>query len=370
MPWWTAVKTLILPATSPRTHPQWIVNYGDKSYINPGIPEAREYVIKVISDVVKRYDIDAVHLDDYFYPYRIAGKTFNDAAAFSTYSMGINDREDWRRNNVSLFITNLNNNIKGLKPYVKLGISPFGVWRNYSRDTAGSRTRGGQTDYDDLYADVRLWMEKGWIDYVLPQLYWEHYHRAAPFEVLMPWWRDHAYGRHVYYGLGLYRMLNAYSGTWAGTRELLSQISDIRRDAPGTGYVLYSLSNLDKIFVPIKDSLAAYGRSIAFPPVMKWIDSIPPAAPVALKAIPSPDGTLVQWQANNVQKETLRFAVYRFRKNEPVDLENNRHIIGVTDKHEFLDEEANKGGPYVYRVTALDRLWNESKPAGAVPLGD
>lgn len=352
-----------------RTHPQWVVSYGGKSYLNPGLPEAREYVIGVIADVVKRYDIDAVHLDDYFYPYRIAGATFNDAAAYSTYNMGIADKEDWRRNNVSLFIANLNNSIKSIKPYMKLGISPFGVWRNYSKDPEGSRTRGGQTDYDDLYADVRLWMEKGWIDYVLPQLYWEHYHRAAPFEVLMPWWRDHAYGRHVYYGLGLYRMLNAYSGVWSGTRELLSQISDIRREVPGSGYVLYSLSNLDKIFVPIKDSLAAYGRYTAFPPTMKWLDSIPPAAPAMLRAIPSPQGTLVQWQHANPQKELLRFAVYRFRKNEPADLESYRHIIGVTDKNEFLDEDANRGGPYIYCVTALDRLWNESRPGNVTPLG-
>jgi uncharacterized lipoprotein YddW (UPF0748 family) len=342
-------------------HPDWIISYGGKSYINPGIPEAREYVINVITDVVKRYDIDAVHLDDYFYPYRIANLAFNDAASHHNFNMGIENREDWRRNNVTQFVTNLNTNIKAIKPYVKFGISPFGVWRNASKDPEGSRTRGGQTNYDDLYSDIRLWLEKGWIDYALPQLYWEHNHRAAPFEVLLPWWRDHAYDRHVYYGLGLYRMLNAPTGIWGSTRELLSQIKDIRTQTSNSGYALYSLSNLDKIYQPIGDSLAAYGRQIAFPPVMKWLDSIPPAAPTAVKAIPSSQGTLVQWQEHNPHKETLRFAIYRFRKGESPDLEDAANIIGLTSKTEFLDATANTGGPYFYIVTALDRVWNESK---------
>jgi uncharacterized lipoprotein YddW (UPF0748 family) len=153
-----------------RRHPEWVVSYGGKSYLNPGIPEARAYVTDVILDVVRRYDIDAVHLDDYFYPYRIAGQEFGDAAAFRKYNPEHLSRDDWRRNNVSTFIRELNARIKAEKAYVKLGISPFGVWRNASKDPRGSATRGGQTNYDDLYADVRLWMEKGWIDYLLPQL--------------------------------------------------------------------------------------------------------------------------------------------------------------------------------------------------------
>lgn len=342
-------------------HPEWIIAYGGKSYINPGVPEAREYVIKVITDVVKRYDIDAVHLDDYFYPYRIAGLEFNDGGSYNTFSMGINNREDWRRNNVTLFVANLNTNIKAIKPYVKFGISPFGVWRNASKDPEGSMTRGGQTNYDDLYSDIRLWLEKGWIDYALPQLYWEHRHRAAPFEVLLPWWRDHAYHRHVYYGLGLYRMLGATTGVWGGTKELLSQINDIRTEAPNSGYALYSLSNLDKIYQPIGDSLAFYGRHIAFPPPMKWLDSIAPPPPAMVKAIPSSQGTLIQWQDHDHNKKTTRYAVYRFHKGEQADLEQNDHIIGLTSETELLDASANHGGPYFYVVTALDRLWNESK---------
>src|ERR1043165_6535896 len=244
------------PSHVTRLHPDWIVSYGGKSYLNPGIPEAREYVTDVIIDVVKRYDIDAVHLDDYFYPYRVPGVVFNDAKTFAKYNPGnITDKDEWRRNNVSVFIQNLNARIKKQKAYVKLGISPFGVWRNLSKDTAGSPTRGGQTDYDDLYADVRLWMQKGWIDYLLPQLYWEHGHRLVAFETLMAWWRDHVYGRQVYFGLGLYRMLGSPGGAYGSTREILWEIADTRKYAPNTGWSLYSLSNLDKIIAPIGDSL-------------------------------------------------------------------------------------------------------------------
>jgi uncharacterized lipoprotein YddW (UPF0748 family) len=318
----------------------------------------------VILDVVKRYDIDAVHLDDYFYPYRIAGVTFGDAAAFAKYNPArIAGWDDWRRNNVSIFIQNLNERIKAQKPYVKLGISPFGVWRNQSKDTAGSPTRGGQTNYDDLFADVRLWMEKGWIDYLLPQLYWEHGHKLVAFETLLPWWRDHSYGRQVYFGLGLYRMLGTPQGKWAGTHELLSQIRRIRKEAPGTGYVLYSLSNLNKIIAPIEDSLESYGRSIALVPPMRWLDSIPPPPPVA-RGLSTASGYLLEWLPPNPPEPSLRYAVYRFAKGERIDLSNPERIITLTSDTRYLD--ANPTGSSTYVVTTLDRLWNESLPSNRV----
>lgn len=353
------------PGHVTRLHPDWIISYGGKSYINPGIPEAREYVTDVIVDVVKRYDIDAVHLDDYFYPYRIAGVAFNDAASFAKYNPGnIADRDDWRRNNVNVFIQNLNARIKVQKRHMKLGISPFGVWRNASKDTAGSVTRGGQTNYDDLYADVRLWMQKGWIDYLLPQLYWEHGHRLVAYETLMPWWRDHAYGRQVYFGLGLYRMLGSPGGAYASTREILSQIADARRLAPGTGYALYSLSNLDKIIAPIQDSLASYGRTIALVPQMKWLDSVAPPAPV-IKGSKTATGFFLQWPAPQYSSgQEWRYAVYRFRKGERIDLNNAERMLALTPDLHYLDAGSHEQSVYV--VTALDRLWNESAGSNKV----
>jgi uncharacterized lipoprotein YddW (UPF0748 family) len=349
------------PGHVTHTHPEWIISYGGKSYIDPGYYQAREYVVNVIADVVKRYDIDAVHLDDYFYPYRIAGQQFGDYRSYSLYGQGA-DREDWRRANVSQFISTLNTTIKQIKPFVQLGVSPFGVWRNASKDPEGSATRGGQTDYDDLYADVVLWMKKGWIDYLLPQLYWEHGNHAAPFEVLMPWWQQHSYGRQVYYGLGLYRMVGG-RGVWAGDREIMSQISDIRNTAPLSGYALYSASILDKVPV-IKADLQRINRYPAMPPRMKWLDSIPPSPPY-LKVIPSVEGTLLQWQVTNPSKELLRYVVYRFIDNEPLNLDRADKILSIQSIPEYLDLDANKHKKVTYIVTAVDRLWNESRGSNA-----
>lgn len=348
-----------------KKHPDWVVNYDGKALLNPGIPEAREYVIRVIMDVVKRYDIDGVHLDDYFYPYRVAGLEFNDAKAYNQYGDGYTNKDDWRRNNVNLFVSALNTNIKQVKPHIKFGISPFGVWRNQSKDPEGSPTRGGQTNYDDLYADVLLWMRKGWIDYCLPQLYWEHGHRLVAFEVLMPWWDIHGYGRHVYYGLGAYRMLGNPSSAWQGTKELMWQLRDIRYKTAHPGYAFYSISNFDKIKAPVKDSIHEFNKFIALPPVMKWLDSIPPAPPI-VRAIPSSEGTLLKWDPINPKNELQRYVVYRFVNNEPIDLNNNSKILTLTSGLEFLDPDANKFKKSTYVVTALDRLWNESGPANIV----
>jgi len=373
--WFNPFRALVDNRKNPNppghiTHknPGWIINYGTKAYINPGEPAAREYVINVIMDVVKRYDIDAVHLDDYFYPYRIPKTEFADSKTFARYGGNFKNKDDWRRNNIDLFISVLNTNIKQVKSYVKLGVSPFGVWRNASVDPEGSPTRGGQTTYDDLYADVVMWMKKGWVDYMMPQLYWEHGHKLVGFEVLLPWWEKHAYQRHMYFGLGAYRMVNAVKEPWIGPGELLRQIGDIRRTAQVPGYSLYSISSFDKVPPAILDSLAErYCKTPALIPPMKWLDSIPPAAP-ELKAIPSAQGTLLQWQLDNPLKEPVRYVVYRFVNDEPVNLSRPDRILGIVSEPEFLDKQANEFRKSVYIVTALDRLWNESGGSNHVTM--
>lgn len=348
-----------------RTHPEWIISYAGKSYLDPGIPEAREYVLNVICDVVKRYDIDAVHLDDYFYPYRAPGKEFGDYRTYAKYGGNLSIG-DWRRNNVSLFISQLNTSIKNIKPTMKLGISPFGVWRNKSQDPEGSDTRGGQTNYDDLYADVLLWMQKGWIDYLMPQLYWEHTHKAVPFTVLMPWWYGHCYKRHMYYGLGLYRMAESKKGPYTSEHELLWQLRDIREQCPNTGYCFYNSSSFDKIRPAFKDSLKySHAKYPAFVPPMLWLDSVAPSAP-NLKMELSASGATLKWEQNNPQKEPLRYVVYRFVNNEPINLDRNDKIISIQRGTDYNDPDAKKFRQTAYVVTALDRLWNESKPSNKV----
>lgn len=350
------------------THPDWLISYGGKAQLDPGIPEAREYVVKVIMDVVRRYDIDGVHLDDYFYPYRIAGQEFGDRRSFARYGNGMN-KEDWRRNNIDVFISTLYTNIKHEKSFVKFGVSPFGVWRNKSKDPEGSATRGGQTCYDDLYANILLWQQKGWIDYSMPQLYWEHGHRAAAFEILLPWWEAHKYNRHMYYGLGVYRMAESNSSVWAGTYEIMSQLREIRSTTYNGGYCFYSTASFDKITPSLRDSIDKFNIYYALPPQMKWLDSTAPPPPSALKAVPSSEGTLLKWQMPDTKEKSLRFAVYRFIQNEPVDLSRAERIISIQQGTEFLDSYANKYKQCRYVVTALDRLWNESKPCVPAQTG-
>lgn len=347
------------------THPDWIISYGGKSYIDPGVPEAREYVTKVIMDVVKRYDIDGVHLDDYFYPYRIAGVEFGDGKSYARFKESFENKEDWRRGNVSSFVATLYNNIKSEKRYVKFGISPFGVWRNASKDPEGSATRGGQTCYDDLYSDIILWQRKGWVDYTLPQLYWEHGHRAAAFEILLPWWENHSYKRHMYYGLGVYRMAESKAPVWQGTHEILSQIAEIREKSENPGVVFYSASSFNKISSALSDSLKfSTNRNIAFPPSMPWLDDAAPPAP-KLSGEEKSDGMHLNWQIAT-QEKNLRYAVYRFHKNESVDLNKTSRIISLIHDKYFVDKTATSKNDFIYVVTALDRLWNESEASNVI----
>ena len=356
------------PSHVTKTHKDWIISYGGKSYIDPGNSLAREYVLDVIADEVKRYDIDAVHLDDYFYPYKVPGKPFNDAKSYARSGDGM-DKDDWRRHNVDVFIQALGSRIKHIKPYVKFGISPFGVWRNNTKDPEGSCTKAGTSCYDDLYSDVKLWMQKGWIDYLLPQLYWEHNHRVAAFDILMPWWYGHCYKRHVYYGLGVYRMTEHNNRAWADGKELMWQLRDIRKGCPeNSGYAFYSASCFDKIRASVKDSITEHITQYpAFPPAMPWMDSTAPAIPTLAVKVDA-KGTQLSWQINNPKKEKLRFAVYRFMNNEAINIDRADKIVSVQQTNEFVDATV-RGKEYTYVVTALDRLWNESKPSNKVSVG-
>lgn len=230
-------KSNLTPFHITKVHPEWFLTYGDKVYFDPGNEQVMDYVTAIVRDVVRRYKVDAIHFDDYFYPYRIAGKEFPDNISYKKSGTKLN-RDDWRRSNTDTIISKLRTAIKEEDKYCQFGISPFGVWRNIDKDPDGSKTRAGQTNYDDLYADILLWMKKGWIDYVTPQLYWEFGHDAAPFEELVDWWSRHTYGVNCYIGLGLYR---ANTNTaWKDKTQLPRQIEAIRKYPSLNGIVLYS----------------------------------------------------------------------------------------------------------------------------------
>lgn len=224
-----------------RKKPEWFVDYGDASrttrYFDPGHPEARNFVTEVVRDIVKRYDVDAIHMDDYFYPYRIPGKDFPDQKTYTRYGSGMG-KDEWRRSNVDSIIVMLHRAIRQEKPWVKFGISPFGIWRNKSKDPRGSDTQGGQTNYDDLFADILLWLQKGWIDYVAPQLYWEIGYDKADFTTLLEWWSKNTFGRHCYIGIGLYRA--GSNAAWKDKTQLPRQLKAVRQTPNMHGVIFYS----------------------------------------------------------------------------------------------------------------------------------
>ena len=270
-------RSSVAPNHPTKLHPEWFVDYGDASkttrYFNPGIPEAQDFVTKVIRDIVKRYDVDGIHFDDYFYPYRIPGKDFPDARAYQQYGKGMN-KDQWRRSNVDSIILKLNRAIKSEKPWVKFGISPFGVWRNKSQDPLGSETQAGQTNYDDLYADIILWLKNGWIDYVVPQLYWEIGHDKADYTTLIKWWSKHTYGKHCYIGLAPYRANS--NSAWRDKSQLPNQIQMSRNVPNINGQVYFSSKSFIGNPNGWNDSLQAnYYKTPVPTPEMPWLPKKP-----------------------------------------------------------------------------------------------
>lgn len=213
----------LIPTHPARVHPEWVVPYGGKLYYNPGLPEVRRFVQDAMLDAVARYDIDAVHWDDYFYPYPVAGQVFDDDAAYARYGAGFPDRAAWRRNNIDRLVYETAVRVKRLKRRVRFGISPFGVWRNQATDPLGSATTAGVQTYDDLFADTRGWVRRGWLDYIVPQVYWNIGFAAADYAVLVPWWSEAVRGTGVnlYIGEALYKAGDpAQPAPWQDPAEL------------------------------------------------------------------------------------------------------------------------------------------------------
>lgn len=268
-------KSSIAPNHITRLYPEWFLTYGNTMYFDPGNKDAQRWVVNVVKDIVHRYDVDAIHMDDYFYPYRIAGKEFPDSASYRKYGNGMN-KADWRRSNVDSIIVAISKVIKEEKPWVKFGISPFGVWRNKSQDPDGSNTKAGVTNYDDLYADVLLWTEMGWIDYITPQLYWELGFKLAAFETLVEWWSKHNYGRHLYIGHGIYRALEKKSTAWHDKTQLPRQIELLRKYPEVQGSVYFSSKTFYSNPNGWNDTLQNnHYRTPALIPPMPWLPPKP-----------------------------------------------------------------------------------------------
>ena len=324
-----------------RSNPEWIIEYGGRFYLNPGIPEARTRIIEEIVEIVKNYDIDALHMDDYFYPYRVGNLAFPDEAAYQKYGKGLSI-DDWRRSNTEDFIKRVSEEIKKVKPHVRLAISPFGVWRNKSVDPKGSDTKAGQTNYDDLYADILSWVNKGFIDELLPQIYWDFDNTAAPFGIVTDWWSANTGGKtKLYAGLGIYRL----GENW-NLQGLRRQIEYIRKEPKMQGSAMFSAKWIQNNTKNIQSLLEEMFSTPAIPPQYDMISMKTPN-------VVYNKGEL-SWKEVD---QAFIYAVYTQNTN------GTSELIDILDA-KTLSYPTKEGN--TYQISALSRGYSESERASIV----
>lgn len=323
------------------TNPEYVYQWGNQLWMDPGAKIIQDKAYNVILDVVRRYDVDGIHLDDYFYPYPIEGKSFPDNKTYTAYqaSGGELDRDDWRRENVNILIRRISTGIRAQKPYVKFGISPFGIYRPGQPEQIR-----GLDAYDQLYADSLKWLKEGWVDYLAPQLYWRIDPPAQSYPVLLKWWtHNNPKGRHIYAGNNLEQLdgrswkLEEIDRQVEITRNLTSQLS--------LGNIFFSMTafkeNREGIYNTFKTDVYA---KPALVPVMNWLDGKPPEPPTGLQV---KNGKLT-W--NSAASGDIRS--WTLYKQEGATWNLQRILPGATTVATLE--------PGTYALCAVDRIGNES----------
>ena len=363
----TTLKSELAPNHVYNIHPEWFVTYGDQLYFDPALPESRRHICMVVSDIVSRYDVDAIHMDDYFYPYPIKGKDFPDDASCARFGGGFSNKGDWRRSNVNVLIKKLHETIREIKPWVKFGVSPFGIYRNESSDPLGSKTKGLQ-NYDDLYADVLLWAREGWIDYNIPQIYWHIGHPVADYETLVKWWARNTENRPLFIGQSVMNTVQNADPKNPSINQLPRKMALQRAYQTIGGSCQWPASAVVENAGKYREALIAeYHKYPALPPVFDFMDNEAPAKVRRMKSVWTEDGYILFWTAPKYKEEmnrAVQYVVYRFNDKEKVNIDDPSHIVAITrDNFYKLPYEDGKT-KYRYVVTALDRLHNESKSVG------
>ena len=364
-----ATFDLVDSHTSPnhitKQKPEWFFTFGGKKLFNPGLPAVREYIVQVIMDVVKNYDIDGVHFDDYFYPYPEKNQSLRDTDTFHQYGAGFANIEDWRRHNVDTLIHTLTDSIHGAKKYVKFGISPFGIWRNRSQDPEGSESNGFD-GYGKLYADARKWTKEGWIDYVNPQIYFPFFYAAAPYEKLVDWWSDNTYGKHLYIGQAAYRAAENREG-WRNRQQIPDQIRYLRNNARVQGSVFFSSKSLTDNLAGVNDALRTdFYRYPALQPAMLWLDAVSPNPPREVQVKAFNNYVDLNWEAPLKASDgdtAYGYVIYRFNEGVEINTNDPKNILKLSfdaQQTNFTDNTVLPESRYTYIVTAIDRLKNES----------
>lgn len=355
----------LTPSHPARQHPEWIKAYGGKLYYNPGNPEARKHSVASILDAVKRYDIDGVHFDDYFYPYPVAGQTFDDAAEYARYGNGMS-LADWRRDNITTFIREIRSGIKQLRPTTQLGVSPFAIWRNKATDPEGSDTTAGAQTYDDLYADTRKWVREELVDYIVPQVYWSRGFAAADYEKVTTWWAQTVRGTRVnlYIGQATYKVAQNADPKWAEPGELSSHLDYNTQFPEVKGNIYFSAVQVkaDRLGATTLLNSTWYTRP-ALRPATPRLDDVAGAPKPPPLVVRSGAPTPALWWPGN--EDAASYAIYRVPTKSAMscDLADARNLVAVVPGgdgiHRWTDPAAIAGDS-TYVVTAVDRADLES----------
>jgi uncharacterized lipoprotein YddW (UPF0748 family) len=351
-----------------KMHPDWILTFPSSSLkiLNPGLPQVRDYVASVTADIVRRYNVDGLHADDYFYPYS-PKISWEDTATFRQNNRGFTNINDWRRDNVNLLMKAVMDSILAIRPYVKFGMSPFGIWKN------GTPTGiSGMDNYNDLFADPVAWMQNKWVDYITPQLYWK-FGGSQDYAKLCSWWATVLNGRHFYTGNAPYRVTD---GSFNAT-ELPRQMR-YNRIVPGVGGAIHfrandGINNNPQGFADsLRNDLYKYP---AFPPTMRWKDSIPPLAPSGLAAVPTAGVAIVlTWKKSLPASDTdtaKYYVVYRAQVPDTINFDDPRYIRAIIPNASMRYVDLFTVPPdvrYTYAVTAFDKLNNESATAATTTI--
>ncbi|MBD5206994.1 MAG: family 10 glycosylhydrolase [Bacteroidales bacterium] len=351
------------PSHMANKYPERFFRYDGKVLFDPAYQENRDFICKVVEDIVSRYDVDAIHIDDYFYPYPVPGKAIPDDASYKKFGNGMN-RGDWRRHNVDLLIEQLHSTIKETKPWVRFGISPFGIWRNKKNDPRGSDSNGLE-NYDSLYADILLWAKNGWVDYLSPQLYWELDKKVAPSRGLAKWWSDNAYGTDIYIGQELQRTMNAPDPKAGRPNELATKI-EISRSLPNVkGSIWFHGYWLTGNYKGARTAMASdHYSSLALPPA--YGDQKKGPQQVKDISIEIQDGKkFLTWKApgrkhHESETDAVKYVVYEFYPGEEQNINDPQTIISITPYTRVALPDNEKG--VTFAVTAVDRMNRESAP--------
>jgi len=356
-----SVKSAVSANHVSRAHPQWVRRYGSQLWLDPGEPEVQDYSLRVVLDVVRRYDVDGIHFDDYFYPYKEPSSTggdldFPDDASWrKSGAAGKLSRDDWRRENVNVFIERVYTSIKSAKPWVKFGVSPFGIWRpKYPSQI------NGLDAYDQLYADSRKWLNKGWVDYLAPQLYWAIDPPEQSFPVLLKWWtQQNPKGRHIFPGMDdtktMPRRRSREEAVWKPS-EIVNQIRITRKQSGAGGHIHWNMTSLMRNAALDETLLKEVYAQTALVPAFPWLDNVAPASPILTVTSETGNqarpGLKVNWSA--VGNQTVWLWVLQTR-----DADWKTEVLPA-GKTGF---SWNGNLPETIAVSAVDRAGNCSPPA-------